>query len=54
MDSTFKVVPKSFYQLLTIHCADIQTGTIVSIAHILMSSKSEVLYRLVFEQLLNI
>ncbi|KFD61128.1 hypothetical protein M514_12617 [Trichuris suis] len=52
MDGTFKTVPRLFYQLYTIHGA-LQTSrfSIFPLVYILMTGKSEELYRRVFQEL---
>ena len=50
-DATFNVVPKSFYQLLTIHC--VVSDVLVPVFYVLMTAKCRTLYDAVFLQIRN-
>lgn len=51
MDGTFKVVPKVFFQLYTIHCSIQPHNTVHPMVYILMSGKTTALYEKVFSSL---
>ena len=54
MDGTFKIVPKNWYQLLNIFGFDDKNKIYTPLAYILLSSKNEELYNIVFAELIRI
>lgn len=51
MDGTFKVVPKLFYQLYTVHCSIAPHKTVHPMVYALMSGKSSAIYNKLFTTL---
>ena len=54
IDGTFKIVPKNWYQLLNIFGFDDKNKIYTPLAYILLSSKNEELYNIVFAELIRI
>ena len=54
LDGTFKVAPKNFLQLVTIHGESLLTKTNIPLVFILMTSKTKLVYKKIFLELNNL
>ena len=54
IDATFKVAPKNYYQILNILIYEEKNSFIFPVAHIIMSNKSFLSYKKVFQDIKNL